>query len=608
MVRRVTALFIALAALAPCAFGLSPQKEGLSAALGERWEDALRLLPSDEKAGRAETYFRALALQNTGMVPESMKIFSSLASTKGSFNGPALERVVAYEFERGNYQKVADAFKASQAQKFLDPDSMNYRVGQSFLLLSQPAEAKKALEAVKGGKYLPYALISQAQMTYAAGDYSGSIQVLDKAMDSLGSHPDRALRKALADEIRLRRGRIIYQAAVTSDSMTKDQREKLLKLAVSQLSLIKDGSPHYAEALRSTGWCSLEMGDKVRALASFETAMAADPENAHEDQWAMGRVFERNEYFEEAADSYATARLTAEEWSITWEGALAGEIAPSPLSMSGGWSSLLDSQASVLQKRADSLGEDFTLVAEAVKLRKSRLDAVEKGLNEAEKRLDAMDAELVKMDGELYQYLDLIQVGSLFPKEERPRIEGLMARQEKLMKVMGWTERALKTISENAMWDSSPDPLRKKVEAMWKKLGEVGSALTQSQLIFLEGLKARVSVREKELMRILESRKKEILYLRTPLKDARRILADERKKLSEMEVKVAALSERSKKAGEGLAASQAEARATLVARTRRTLSEKMKAVKLRGDQIAMDEAQALHLLQTQNEKSGNTDQ
>ncbi|TAL18330.1 hypothetical protein EPN96_02165 [bacterium] len=609
MERRVTLLVIALVVLAAApALAIAPQKEGLSAAVGERWEDALRLLPSDEKAGRAEKYFRALALYNSGFVPEAVKLFGALSSSKGAFNGPALEKLVKYEYDRGNYGEVVKYFKASEGRKFMEPDSVFYRVGQSHFMLGQNADAKASLEKTADGNFHPYALVTLAQIAYGEGDVSKSIEIFDKAMDKLNSLPDREVRRALADDIRLRRGRIIYQASITSENVTKDQAEKLLKLAISQLSLIKEGSPHYADALRTIGWCSLEMGDKVRALASFETAMAIDPQNAHEDQWAIGRTLERNEFYEDAAEYYANARATAEEWAVTWEGASFGEVVPTPAQISLGWKFLQEEELAAVRRAVETLSNEFALSEESAVLKGARLDNVEKSLDEQKNLMDAIEAELVKMDKDLYEYLDVIQVGSLFPKEDRPRIEGLMLRQDRLVAALEWTERAIYALSSTLGWDNAPAALKARVEKMWQKLEEAGASLSDGQLEFLEGLKARVSVREKELMRILDSRKNESVSLREPQKKARELLALKREELGKTSHRIAEVKVRYEAAKAKLDELVKEMDLSMSAVARQELVEKKQKAKTRADQYALDEAQSLHLYQKELEKSGDGSQ
>jgi hypothetical protein len=609
MERRVTFLALALAVMAAApALAIDRQKEGLSAAVGERWEEALRLLPADEKAGRAEKYFRALSLYNSGFVPEAVKLFGALSASKGAFNGPALEKLVKYEYDRGNYGEVVKFFKASEGRKFIEPDSVFYRVGQSYFMLGQNADAKANLEKTADGNFHPYALITLAQIAYAEGDVSKSIETFDKAMDRLNSLPDRELRRALADEIRLRRGRIIYQASITSENVTRDQTEKLLKLAISQLSLIKEGSPHYADSLRTIGWCSLEMGDKVRALASFETAMAVDPQNAHEDQWAIGRTLERNEFYEDAADYYATARATAEEWAITWEGASFGEVVPTPAQRSIGWKFLQEEELTAVQRSVDTLSNEFALSEEAVILKGARLDNVEKSLDEQKALMDSIEAELIKMDKDLYEYLDVIQVGSLFPKEDRPRIEGLMTRQDRLVAALEWTEMAIFALSNTLSWDNAPAALKARVEKIWQKLENAGANLSDGQLEFLEGLKARVSVREKELMRILDSRKNESVSLKEPHKKARELLAAKRDELARTSLKIADVKKRYETAKDKLEALKKEIDAAMVSVARQDMVDKKQKAKTRADQYALDEAQSLHLYQKELEKSGDGSQ
>ena len=116
-----------------------------------------------------------------------------------------------------------------------------------------------------------------------------------------------------------------------------------------------------------------------------------------------------------------------------------------------------------------------------------------------------------------------------------------------------------------------------------------------AQLAFLEGMKIRVSIREKELMRLVDARKQENASLVDPLNDNRNILAHERNKLAMMEARLDELAQRADVLTDDLKELRAGADMVLVDEYRKSLRERAGEIRLRADEFSLDEAQALHL-------------
>lgn len=606
MVRRVGVRTLALAlflALGSTAWAALPKHAGLAAAVQERWYVALKRLPAADEGSRAERYFRALALLGSGQKGAAFDALRALAGDKGSFSGPALEQIVAFQFADGRYAQVVKDHEAGGATKFMEPEAHFYRVGQSYYMLGDHEKAQPLLEQADAGKWRAYARHTLALIAYGRGMLSVAVERVGEALDAAQSHPDRAVRRAMVDRLRLVRGRMIHQAALSTVEIDPSRREKLIKLAISQLSLIKKESPYYAEALRTIGWCAAELNDVVRALASFELAASVDPDNAHEDAWATGRIFERLGYFEEAADSYAEARLLAGESADRLETSSGGAITLTPQVRASGWGAL-GTLFKGLAEGNGQLQEELEMARAALELRAGRLDGVEKGLDEAGSTTEALTAELIRMDKELYHYLDIIPARALFPKKQRARVDRVMNRQEWVQNDLRRTEEALMELAGTRAWDRADDELKKQVADVWERLRASGSQLANAQLHFLEGLKFRVSVREKELMRLVEARKQENQALVDPLKDAREILVLEREKLAGIEAKFQELAERAAAAQAEMARLRGGSDVGLVEAARNQLLEQARATRLRADAYALDEVQALHLWEESLESEG----
>ncbi|PLX42712.1 MAG: hypothetical protein C0608_01215 [Deltaproteobacteria bacterium] len=602
---RVAAAILLAATLAgSCAYAIPRGEAGLSAAVAERWERAVKLIPTGEDVSRAQGYFRAVALVNTGRVPEALKTFGWLSSTDGSFNGPALEKLVEYEFERGNYGAVVELYEKSKGRRFLDPPTLNYRVGECYFMVGIYDKALPLLAKVDSGELESYARYTMAQISLSDGDILGAIEHIDEAIDATKSHPDRVVEKNLSDYLRLARGRIIYKAAVATEDVEIEQREKLLRLAISQLSLIQEETPFYAESLRTIGWCSAEIGDMVRAIASFETAMTKDPENAHEDQWALGKVLERNEFYEEAASSYSEARLTALDWADSWEEQSMALTAPLPEVDIAWMRALAENIESGVSENASRLNERAALAQKAASLREERLVKISKRIGVLKDWIEALAVELDDMDAGLYKYLDIVQVGALFPKEDRPRIESLIENQDKLLAVIKWTQDAINTLVAMTSWEETPDFVKERAALLWGKIQDANRELAVAQLGYLEGIKKRVTVREKELNRMLAIRRVEHENLKLPYDEAVVTNADEKEKLKALNGKLALLVDRAKKVQGEIDDIKDEVREGMLKASREHLLKRAEALRLRADRFALDEAQALHLMQNELDRSG----
>jgi tetratricopeptide (TPR) repeat protein len=591
-------LILALAAGALCtlptAHAALPKNAGISEVLMGQWGRALARLPEAQDANRAEKYFRAWALMESGRVDEALTLLTGLSSTPGAFGGTALEMITEYAFEMGRFDEIVAAGELIEGKRFQKTDAMNYRVGQSYYMAGQFERAKLLLEKVEIARWRVYARHTLALMAYDDGDSSVAIERIGEALKAAQAHPDRVISRALVDRLRLVRGRVIHQAALRTEGIDEDSREKLFKVAISQLVLVTPKRRLYAQALRTIGWCAAEMGDSVRAIASFETAMSVDPERAHEDLWATGRVFERLGYFEQAADYYFQARAVALDFVEILEKNAEGDLELPTNYPRKGWVGVAE-RLSVVSDRVDAVHRQVVLSIDAANHRAARLDEVEKRLDNVSYLVKDMSQELVKMDADLYHYLDIIPASSLFQKKDRPRIQALLDKQERLLSQMLAAKKALETLERTRAWKRAPDLLRDTATALWQRLEQGDYNIVNAQLAFLEGMKFRVSVREKELMRLVDARKQENQSLHDPLSDNRTILAYERDKLVPTVAGLDQLAKRADKLSAELAELKDGADRVLVDEYRQSIRERAKQIKLRADEFSLDEAQALHL-------------
>ena len=598
---RVAAAFACATLLAVSATAALPPKAGLADAVGQRWEHALDRLPADASAGRAERYFRSVALLETGHAVAALEVLRALSAVNEPFAGPALERIVEYSFDRGRYAEVVALSEGSKARSLIDLDAFAYRVGQSYFMQGKHTEAAKWLAKVGDSQWSPYARMTQALILYHGGDIPKAIEKVGEAVDAVPFHPDRELRKMFVDRFRLLRGRMIHQVALSSAGMDPATREKLLKVAVSQLTLIRPESPHYAEALRTLGWCAAEGGDSARALAAFETASGVDPENTHEDQWAAGKVMERLGYFDEAADAYGKARRSALEWADAWELESATLEDRDPVLWATGWGALHDLTAT-LERRTDALTAEVNLTRGAAAVRARRLDAADGRLGATGRHIENLAQELGRMDKDLYHYLDVIPARALFPKRDRPRIDALMDRRERLLGQIVEIEKALQEVARTRSWTLAGPAMVKRADGLWERAHQAGAHLSGAQLSFLEGVKYRVSVREKELVRLVDARKQENTSLRDPQHDNTVILAEERARLAKLNQSIAVLAERAAKAAEAVVKVRADLQEGLKDAGKERLRSLARQLRLKADAYAVDEAQALHLLEQRIER------
>ncbi len=573
-----------------------PSRAGLAAAVKGDWYVALERIASGEDASRANRYFRAVALMESGQADEAYLVFSKLSRSKGSFAGAALERIAEYAFDMGRFEEIVAAVGESPGKKYIEPDAFYYRLGQSYFMLDKHKESKKFLQKVSSGKWRSYARHTLSLIEYADGNPQAAIERIGEALESAQAHPDRGVRKALVDLFRLIRGRIIHQAALGANELSQKKKNKLYKVAISQLSLIKKSSPLFASALRTLGWCAAEMSDSTRALASFELAIDADIDNQHEDLWAMGRVFERLGFFEEAADHYAEASVAATEQAELIRREAQGGLELPRGFWARGWGTVA-SRLEKVETDAVDLAEVVFMAQNAAYLRAMRLDGVDEDLEKVSRRIGMLTEELVLMDADLYHYLDVIPARALFPKKDRPRIDALLNKQDRLLGNIAKTEQAVLTLQDSRSWEKAPEALLEKVAQLWQRLSDAGREVAKSQLRFLEGLKHRVSVREKELMRLVESRKTENAALGEPLKQNRDILQGERDNLGVLEGKLAVLVERADKLAVKISKLRQTAHDVMTVDYRNTLFAKADALKLKADTFVLDEAQALHLFE-----------
>ena len=589
---RVTAaILVAATFFAVTASAGLPKRAGISYAVTGRWEKALDIIPADTADG-AERYFRAISLLETGRVNEGLELLSRLGATQGAFGVAALEKIAEYAFEMGRYEYLVKTVGMPVGVRFVDPDAFNYRLGMSLYLVGRSMEAKGLLEKVDSHRFKPYALHTLSLINYAEGDIQAAVEILGKALDLTQYLPNPGVKAALADKLRLVRGRMIYQATVTARNVNDEQKAKLFKLAISQLTAVKPDSPYWGEVQRTIGWCSLEMNDTVRALASFQIAMGADPENSHEDVWATGRVFERLGFFEDAAAAYGQAAELARE-KVKGIKAKAGEpFEPADGMNPTSWGKVLERLGNV-EWMLSGVRADLAAATDAAALKRERLAGAEVALSSLIGRIDGTTQELQVMTRDLYRYLDAMNPSSLFPKKDRARVAALMDRRASLDNEIAKVRSTIMALEQTRSYTKALEARRRAVKVLWENLDKASFELAQGEMAFLEGVKRRVSVREKELVALLNEKKAENEGLRPKHLAGTKILGEQRKELGALEAKLELLKERVARVGGQLAAIRTGINQAVAASHAEELLSRAEALSQRADQFSLDEVQAL---------------
>ncbi len=590
----VLALVLGVAGPAPAAVG-TLERSGYSEALLGRWESALSRLQTPE---RASTYFRARALLELGLEAEALDLLRSLAETPGVFAGPALELGVSRLFDRGDFAGVVRWADAAAEARFQDPDALHYFVGQSRLLAGDSHRAAEDLRRVGAGGYRPYALHALAVSGFLEGASRDAVELLGAAEEAAGSVlPDRRLGSALADRIRLSRGRVLYQTAVGAAALEDEDRRAVLSLARAQFRKVKPQSPFHPDALRGEAWCSVELGDSARALAAFEAASSLDPAGRHEDLWGQGRTYQRAGFPDEAARLYGEARAEA----VARAAALEGEPEPPE-----GWAEpvwgRLRRRAAAVRERLLGVEGVREGVAAACSLREARYRGVEDGVEARRGRAVALTRGLEEMSGRIQDYLDRVSAVQLFPREVRPRLQSALDRQERLGADIVRFQAALAALEGSALWAEAAAASRSKGEDLWARLESFRARLAETQLAFLAALKERVSVREEELNRQISSLLEAVGALDEPLGAAGRELDAARARLREVRDRLAELAVRAQTASDRLEEVERGLVLAQGASARREAVQAASRLRLRADEYALDETQALHLWRTRDER------
>ncbi len=588
------ALVLGMAGSAPAAVG-TLERSGYSEALLGRWESALSRLQTTE---RASTYFRARALLELGLEAEALELLRSLAQSPGAFAGPALELGVARLFDRADFAGVVRWADAAVEARPQDPDALHYFVGQSRSLSDDPGRAAEDLRRVAAGGYRPYALHALAVSSFLDGASRDAVELLGAAeQEAASSLPDRRLGSALADRIRLSRGRMLYQTAVGAAALEDEDRRALLSLARAQFRKLAPQSPFHPDALRGEAWCSVELGDSARALAAFEAASPLDPSGRHEDLWGQGRTYQRAGFPDEAARLYGEARTEA----MTRAQALEGEPEPPD-----GWAEpewgRLRRRAAAVRERLLGVEDLRESVAGACSLREARYRGVEEEVAARRRRAAALDEGLRDMSGRIQDYLDRVSAVQLFPREVRPRLQSALDRQERLGADIVRFQAALAALEGSELWAEAAASSRSKGEDLWARLEAFRARLAETQLAFLAALKERVSVREEELNRQISSLLEAVGALEEPLDAAGRELGAARARLQAVRDRLAELSARAEAASGRL---EEVERGTVLAQrasARRGALDAAGRLRLRADEYALDETQALHLWRTRDER------
>lgn len=570
-----------------------PKRADIGYAVSGRYERALTAIPKNS-ADEAERYFRALSLIETGQAVSGFQGMEELCRGAEVFGPAGCEFLAEYFFSMGRYEKLVQSVVREPKGRLSDPDGYNYRLGQSLFLSKKNPEAKAVLEKVGGQRWKVYALYTLGQMAFGEGDYGSAIEYFTKSIDAAQQHQELSLRQPLLDLARLTRSRVFYQAAVTGTDMNEERKTKLLKLAVSQMSLIKPESGFYAGALRSIGWCSLEMNDSVRALASFETAETLDPENAHEDIWARGRVLERLGFMEEALDAYREAGDAARKRAES----LSAAQVPEADSASSVDLIRISSRLHKLALSAEKLSEALAVAKRAAADRSQRLTAIRAELYKVNDRLEALSAELSAMDKQLYRYLDSMPAAALIPKKERGRVEAIADAREKVLREIEKTQSGIVSLEETRSWQASSEEKKEEVRALWKRLEDKALEMASLERGFLETVKTRVSLRERELAEILNEKRDEAKSLGDLYVSRLEVLKGEESAIKELSAKIKELDNRGAAIEVAIGTLNDELLHSIRAREKLKVEESAQAVRARADRYALDEAQALHLLKT----------
>jgi hypothetical protein len=595
MARRV-ALALALALAVPGWSGAASapglrERAGFAEAILGRWDRALSRLHG---ADRASAYFRASALLALGMPQEALKILRELSSTSGAFSGPALELAVTRLFDAGDYADVVAWADASRADRFQDPHALRYAVGQSRYLLGDRAGARQDLERVERGGRRPYALHTLALIHFEEGRLRDAVDALGTAIEAAGVDPGGALGAALADRLRVTRGRVLYQAAVGLPELAAPERGRLFALAREQFDQVKPGSPEYAGALRGIGWCSAEMGDSARALGAFEAAGALDPGGRHEDLWAQGRVYQRLGFYDEAARFYGEAREAALGEAKAPGRAAPGRVVPEERR----WAEL-GRQALQVRQRAEGLSATAAEVGAALGARDLYVERVAGILDDRRAVARARLEELAELSARLAQYMDEIPAQALFPPAARPRLQLVSARQEELDLQIGRTQATFSVLGGSEIWDEASPALQARGRTLWGRLTAAGDRLAQAQLDFLETLKGRVSERQEELSGAIAGLGSAARGLAQPAGELESRLASARAGQEANRARLALLGTRLEEAVRRLKAIEADAETRRRRAGTAAAAREAERLRLRADAIALDEAQALHLWREQ---------
>ncbi len=595
MARRVAVLALAAALAAGPARADVWSRAGAGAALLGRWDEALVLLSSAPgEPGPAARYFRALALSRTGRGPSARALWQALSEAGGPFSGPALERVVERLFRRGRHGEVVRCFEASRAERFTDPDALWYRVGESYALLGRQERAEALLSRVApSSPFGPYAAHARALLAFRAGRVADALRLLEQGIGAALAARGDEVMGALADRLRITRGQILYQAAVGLRGLGQGERRQLLSVAEAQFGKVDGASPFRPEALEGIGWCARERGDTARALAAFSLALDLSPARAHELAWAQARVYEDAGIPAEAARLYARARELALARAEDLEQGRAAPPAP------GGEAAALAAVARGVEgvaRRLDGVAASAEAAAGALGARQARIEALRERLGARAARLGEIREALRKMASGLREHLDRVPAEALFPRGERPRILALLTAQARLeseAERLGSTLSALRAFEG---WAAAPAGVRRRGEVLERRLQEVRAGLIRARVAFLEAVKQRVTVRERELAARIREVEELGTALGGPVEAAGRALDREQERLEAARGRLERIRVRLRSLGEDLEGLRRAAALREEELLRARAASGARELRLLADRYALDETQALHLL------------
>ncbi len=594
MARGIGAAVAALVLSAAAAHAGALARGGIAQGLLGRWDEARILLERDPAApDRAQRYFLARALLETGRTGAALAELDRLAAEGRAFSAAALETAVHHRFRIRDHRGVARVDTGAVDGRMMDPDRFHYEVGQSRFLTGDPSGAQAELSRVQAGPLLAYALHSRALLAFRRGRLDEAARLLDDGIRAATGVPDPAVAGALADRLRVTLGRVIYQAAVGLADLGGSRREQLLSLAAGWFGRVRPDSPEYAAAVRGLGWAALELGDGARALGAFEVASGVDPSGRAEDLWAQGRVYQRLGFPAEAAVAYRGARDAALE-RVRGLGTGRAGVPPGPAVLR--WSDRVRS-ARAWQARLEVVRARWNAVQAAADRWDERLATAAARVRDREAEARGRASELDAMAAGLREYLDRISIAALFPRAERARLGRVAGMNEGVLQDLAEARAVLRGVTAHARWGAATPAQRARVRELRDRVLDQERLLGRARLAFLASLKRRVSEREAELVDRIADVRRGVDGLGEGVARALVSVDGSRSRVRDLRERLGSLGERLDAAGRALDALVLDAGRGRDQAVRQARLAEASDLRLRADAYELDETQALHLLE-----------